>query len=161
MGMILRIASSRIVGQGDIVGRSGYFSLNLSANSVMRGRLDARRTLKSLVADLRITNKLYNEPISKELKGFLVLLKCKCLNGTNTTLYSQNKLAEELGLSKGTISRYMNEAIERGYAKRDKKGIHLLREDIFLITSESQLAIIKNLYPEIITDEDLERGYIA
>ena len=56
MGMILRIASSRIVGQGDIVGRSGYFSLNLSANSVMRGRLDARRTLKSLVADLRDTN---------------------------------------------------------------------------------------------------------
>ena len=53
MGMILRIASSRRVGQGDIVGRSGYFSLNLSANSVMRGRLDARRTLKSLVADLR------------------------------------------------------------------------------------------------------------
>ena len=56
MGMILRIASSRIVGQGDIVGRSGYFSLNLSANSVMRGRLDARRTLKSLVADLRLIN---------------------------------------------------------------------------------------------------------
>ena len=54
MGMILRIASSRIVGQGDIVGRSGYFSLNLSANSVMRGRLDARRTLKSLVADVRL-----------------------------------------------------------------------------------------------------------
>ena len=58
MGMILRIASSRIVGQGDIVGRSGYFSLNLSANSVMRGRLDARRTLKSLVADLRLKKKL-------------------------------------------------------------------------------------------------------
>ena len=56
MGMILRIASSRIVGQGDIVGRSGYFSLNLSANSVMRGRLDARRTLKSLVADLRVNS---------------------------------------------------------------------------------------------------------
>ena len=58
MGMILRIASSRIVGQGDIVGRSGYFSLSLSANSVMRGRLDARRTLKSLVADLRYSNVL-------------------------------------------------------------------------------------------------------
>ena len=60
MGMILRIASSRIVGQGDIVGRSGYFSLNLSANSVMRGRLDARRTLKSLVADLRLYTSWYN-----------------------------------------------------------------------------------------------------
>ena len=61
MGMILRIASSRIVGQGDIVGRSGYFSLNLSANSVMRGRLDARRTLKSLVADLRIIYCYWNQ----------------------------------------------------------------------------------------------------
>ena len=61
MGMILRIASSRIVGQGDIVGRSGYFSLNLSANSVMRGRLDARRTLKSLVADLRYNTVSYED----------------------------------------------------------------------------------------------------
>ena len=64
MGMILRIASSRIVGQGDIVGRSGYFSLNLSANSVMRGRLDARRTLKSLVADLRIISLSANSCLS-------------------------------------------------------------------------------------------------
>ena len=63
MGMILRIASSRIVGQGDIVGRSGYFSLNLSANSVMRGRLDARRTLKSLVADLRSTYQAHALPL--------------------------------------------------------------------------------------------------
>ena len=108
-----------------------------------------------------ITNKLYNEPISKELKGFLILLKCVCLNGTNDTLYSQNKLAEELNLSVGTISKYMKEAKEKKYVRKDKKGIHLLREDIFIITSESQLAIIKNVYPEIITDEDIERGYIV
>ena len=69
MGMILRIASSRIVGQGDIVGRSGYFSLNLSANSVMRGRLDARRTLKSLVADLRRIMKMI-----KRYAGILMML---------------------------------------------------------------------------------------
>ena len=67
--MILRIASSRIVGQGDIVGRSGYFSLNLSANSVMRGRLDARRTLKSLVADLRFTTK-----IQSRMKKVIIML---------------------------------------------------------------------------------------
>ena len=67
MGMILRIASSRIVGQGDIVGRSGYFSLNLSANSVMRGRLDARRTLKSLVADLRKKSLYRSLPLKKKV----------------------------------------------------------------------------------------------
>ena len=66
MGMILRIASSRIVGQGDIVGRSGYFSLNLSANSVMRGRLDARRTLKSLVADLRDNKKVHKITVNAD-----------------------------------------------------------------------------------------------
>ena len=72
MGMILRIASSRIVGQGDIVGRSGYFSLNLSANSVMRGRLDARRTLKSLVADLR--NKVQTN-VLLDIKNLILLLQ--------------------------------------------------------------------------------------
>ena len=75
MGMILRIASSRIVGQGDIVGRSGYFSLNLSANSVMRGRLDARRTLKSLVADLRINTIKFQ--YSQSLKLLKVLKQLK------------------------------------------------------------------------------------
>ena len=76
MGMILRIASSRIVGQGDIVGRSGYFSLNLSANSVMRGRLDARRTLKSLVADLRFT-----------LKGYIKQYKDKKIDTINSIYF--------------------------------------------------------------------------
>ena len=71
MGMILRIASSRIVGQGDIVGRSGYFSLNLSANSVMRGRLDARRTLKSLVADLRVIQFIFVSRFSPTMSGLL------------------------------------------------------------------------------------------
>ena len=37
-----------------IVGKSGCFGLNLSDNSVMRGRVHARRTLKGLVADLRV-----------------------------------------------------------------------------------------------------------
>ena len=74
MGMILRIASSRIVGQGDIVGRSGYFSLNLSANSVMRGRLDARRTLKSLVADLRSIRQSFLLIFRKEARHFLFVI---------------------------------------------------------------------------------------
>ncbi len=108
-----------------------------------------------------ITNKLYSEPISKELKGFLILLKCKCLNGTNFTQYSQNQLAKELNLSTGTISKYMKQAIANGYIKKGKKNTYLLDKDIFIITSESTLAKTKNLYPEIITDEDLERGYIV
>ena len=86
MGMILRIASSRIVGQGDIVGRSGYFSLNLSANSVMRGRLDARRTLKSLVADLRGTYLIRSKcsaflSLTDKTKDYLCIFATEIHNG--------------------------------------------------------------------------------
>ena len=81
----------------------------------------------NLISDL-----LKEEPISSQLKGFLILLKCKCLNGTNTTKFSQNQLTKELGISAGAISQYMKDAIDNAYVSKDKKGIHLLREDIFL-----------------------------
>ena len=81
----------------------------------------------NLISDL-----LKEEPVSSQLKGFLILLKCKCLNGTNTTKFSQNQLAKELGISTGAISQYMKYAIDNGYVSKDENGIHLLREDIFL-----------------------------
>ena len=90
-----------------------------------------------------ISEILKDEPISRQLKGFLILLKCKCLNGTNTTKYSQNQLAKELGTATGTISNYMKQAIANGYISKDENGIHLLREDIFLKT-DSSFPIIKN-----------------
>ena len=82
-----------------------------------------------------ISEALHDEPISSQLKGFLILLKCRCLNGTNTTLYSQNKLAEEMKIGKSTISNYMKEAIDKGYITKDENGIHLLREDIFYMAN--------------------------
>ena len=109
---------------------------------------------------VQISNQLYSEDISKELKGFLILLKCKCFNGSNTCGYNQSELADELNLSPSTISRKINEGIAKGYIKKDKKGIHLTREDIFKITKETEIGIIKCVYPSIITDEDISRGYI-
>ena len=94
------------------------------------------------------------------MKGFLILLKCKCFNGSNTCGYNQSELADELNLSPSTISRKINEGIAKGYIKKDKKGIHLTREDIFKITKETEIGIMKCVYPNIITDEDISRGYI-
>ena len=102
----------------------------------------------NLISDL-----LKEEPVSSQLKGFLILLKCKCLNGTNITKFSQNQLAKELGISTGAISQYMKEAIDNDYVSKDENGIHLLREDIFLkaktefrrakpVKSEKELVII-------------------
>lgn len=102
-----------------------------------------------------ISNKLYNEPISRQLKGFLVLLKCKCLNGTNTCKYTQSALAKELNISESSISRYLKQAEDKRYIKKDDKGIHLKDRKMFIITSESTFALIKNVYPNILTDEDI------
>ena len=85
-----------------------------------------------------ISSLLQDEPISRQLKGFLILLKCKCLNGTNTTLYSQGQLANELKMGKSTVSKYISEAIDKAYIIKDKKGIHLLRDDIFLVAKAPQ-----------------------
>lgn len=95
-----------------------------------------------------ITNRLHSENISSELKGFLILLKCKCLNGTNTSKFSQNQLAKELNLSVGSVSKYMKLAIDNGYIKKDEKGIHLLREDIFLITAETPNTFLHEHFPK-------------
>ena len=66
-----------------------------------------------------------------------------------------SKLAEELNISRSTVSRYLEQAEKMGYIKRDDKGIHLRDKKMFIITSETIFAIIKNYYPEILTDEDL------
>jgi hypothetical protein len=95
-----------------------------------------------------ISELLKDEPISSQLKGFLILLKCKCLNGTNTTKYSQNLLAKELGISVGAISQYMKDAIYNGYIGKDDKGIHLLREDIFL-KAKTEFRRAKPVKPKI------------
>ena len=102
-----------------------------------------------------ISNKLHSEPISRQLKGFLVLLKCKCLNGTNTCKYIQSELAKELNISTSSISRYLKQAEDKGYIKRNAKGRHLKDRKMFIITSESTFALINNVYPNILTDEDI------
>ena len=50
-------------GVRDVVGRSGCFKFKLSANSVMRGRVNAIRTFKSLVADLKYNRKIWRKYI--------------------------------------------------------------------------------------------------
>jgi DNA-binding MarR family transcriptional regulator len=66
------------------------------------------------------------------------------LNGTNICQYTQSELAEELSISPSSVSRYLKQAEDCGYIKRDDKGIHLKDRKIFIITSESTFAFVKN-----------------
>ena len=74
------------------VGASGIFKFNIYHLS------DENYSLISV--------DLLNEPIKKELIGFLVQLKLRCLNFTNLCRYSVRDLADTLPYSKSTVDRY-------------------------------------------------------
>ena len=78
-----------------------------------------------------VSNQLYNEPIKKELKGFLILLKSICLNSTNLISYTLDELSKKLKYSRRQISTYLSELKKLGYLKAEKKGISIIREDLF------------------------------
>ena len=102
-----------------------------------------------------ISMDLLKEPIRRELIGFLVQLKLRCYNYTNLCQYSVRKLADTLVYSKSTVERYLQEAEDFGYIKRDKNGIRLLNDKLFIIDEKSEYEIVKELYPESLTDEEI------
>ena len=97
---------------------------------------------------------LLNEPIRKELIGFLVQLKLRCWNYSNLCKYSVRQLADTLPYTKSTVDRYLIDAEQKGYIKRNEKGIILVNTNLFIVDKMSEFELIRRLCPEILTDED-------
>lgn len=108
-----------------------------------------------------ISMDLLKEPISRELIGFLVQLKLRCYNFTNLCQYSVRDLADTLVYSKSTVHRYLKEAEKLGYIKRDKDGIHLLNEKLFIIDNKSVYELVREYYPEVLTDVEIANHKIS
>ena len=108
-----------------------------------------------------ISMDLLKEPIRRELIGFLVQLKLRCYNFTNLCQYSVRDLADTLVYTKSTVDRYLIEAEELGYIKRDKNGIHLLNKKLFIIDEKSVYELVREYYPEVLTDEDIANHKIS
>lgn len=108
-----------------------------------------------------ISMDLLKEPIRKELIGFLVQLKLRCYNFTNLCQYSVRDLADTLVYSKSTVDRYLIEAEKLGYIKRDKDGIHLLNEKLFIIDEKTVYELVREYYPEVLTDVDITNHIIS
>ena len=108
-----------------------------------------------------ISMDLLKEPIRRELIGFLVQLKLRCYNYTNLCQYSVRGLADTLVYKKSTVERYLQEAESLGYIKRDKNGIELLNSDLFIVDKKSEYELVKEFYPESLTDEEIVNHKIS
>lgn len=102
-----------------------------------------------------ISDGLLSLDCSTEMKGFLILLKCRCYNCSNNCKYTIQELADTTAISKSTVGRYLKQAEELGYIKRDKNGITLLDAETFIPHTESEYYAALKTYPEILTDEDI------
>lgn len=101
---------------------------------------------------------LLDEPISDELKGFLILLKSLCINYTNRCLYmTLDELADWMLKD---IYRLLNEAEQAGYIKgeveKKKRFITLTRNDLFAVWEESEGQKLYRLYPHPFTQEECD-----
>ena len=108
-----------------------------------------------------ISMDLLKEPIRRELIGFLVQSKLRCYNFTNLCQYSIRGLANTFVYEKSTVQRYLKEAEELGYIKRDKSGIRLLNENLFIIDEKSEYEFVREFYPESLTDEEIANHKIS
>lgn len=77
-----------------------------------------------------VSNEFFYQYIEDELKGFLLRLKAICINDTNFTLYSVNRIAAELHSDNKTIRKYIDLGIKEHRIKELKKGFAILDTNI-------------------------------
>ncbi len=81
----------------------------------------------------------FYEDIGDELKGFLLRLKSVCINDTNFTLYSANRIAQELHSDNKTIKKYIDLGIKTERLRKLDKGFALLDLNILPRWCEDRL----------------------
>ena len=89
------------------------------------------------------------------IKGFILMLKCVCLNFTDTTLYSYRDMEKQMNLSYATIAGLMKQCQEYGLVTPNEKGEgYTIRKGLFY-----------NGYPPIVIPENewdkLKEAYTA
>lgn len=103
--------------------------------------------------DLHFDNLTLRE--ETDIKGFILLVKCICLNCCNLTFYSLREMAAHLSISYGTIQKYMKKCIELNLIERHK-GCYKITLNCFDKGNTNYLPKgTPPLYKEIYTTIDL------
>lgn len=88
-----------------------------------------------IMADRKLLEDKIGDLTQKEqslVRGFLLMLKCVCLNFTDTTLYSYRELEKHMNLSYATIAGLMKQCQEYKLVSPNKKGEgYTIKEGLF------------------------------
>lgn len=72
-----------------------------------------------------------------KIAGFILLLKCVCINGTNTIGWNKREIADGIGMSRNTVSTLLDECLRQELITQDKYG-YTLTGDYFINDSIRQ-----------------------
>ena len=88
-----------------------------------------------IMADRKLLDdKIGDLPLKEQsfIRGFLLMLKCVCLNFTDTTLYSYRELEKHMNLSYATIAHLMKQCQEYKLVSPNKEGEgYTIKEGLF------------------------------
>lgn len=71
-----------------------------------------------------------NQNIPSKVKGFLILLKCLCVNNTNLLNYNKSQISRLLNIDIKTIRSYINLSLELKLIEETDSGFRILNKSI-------------------------------
>jgi hypothetical protein len=72
-----------------------------------------------------VSNRFYYTDIEQREKGLLLLIKSLCINNSNATLYNRTKIAELIGQDRSTVSKMINNLVDKNMLLELKQGFQL------------------------------------
>lgn len=108
---------------------------------------------------IRVDESILTDGHSRELKAFLVLLKCLCMNNTNTTMYNKTEIAEKLKMDRKTVAKYLSQAIDCGSILENDRCYFISENYILFDLPDVKKEILKEKY-QIIADYCKKQGVV-
>ena len=78
-----------------------------------------------------LDREFFQQGYDPKIAGFVLLLKCICVNGTNTIGWNKREIADGIGMARNTVSALLEECLRHGLIRQDKYG-YTLTGDYFI-----------------------------
>lgn len=104
-----------------------------------------------------VDNKLTELKISSELKGFLLIIRNLCFNGSSYMTYNRADITERVAFGKNKVGQLMSEAIDAGLIESKDGKFIFTRTDIFIETRLSLKEQVRMRYGQAFDEEELEQ----